>query len=342
MLGDLNDFEFSQTVQILETAGLHDLMGTLPENQRFSYEFEGNAQVLDHIMLSGPLFAQPLVFDPVHVNAEFFDQQSDHDPSVVRVHMNDAPSVSAAGSYAVDEGSSTTLTASGSDPEDGSLSYAWDLDNNGSFETSGPSVAFSIDDGPATPTVRVQVTDDIGQTATSEVIVTVRNVPPTATFAPPASSFAGFPFTLSLSDASDPSTADTAAGFTYAFDCGSGYGSFGPSATVSCPTGDVDTRSVAAEIRDKNGDMTEYTGSVSAIVTFDSLCALARSYARHPADADKLCALLNDAKAAGNPKTKANILKSFRSTVNGMTGSQPGKSFSVEQGALLQKLSTEL
>ena len=56
VLGDLNDFEFSQTVQILETAGLHDLMDTLPLNQRFSYEFEGNAQVLDHIMFSGPLF----------------------------------------------------------------------------------------------------------------------------------------------------------------------------------------------------------------------------------------------------------------------------------------------
>ena len=49
-------------------------MDTLPLNQRYSYEFEGNAQVLDHIMFSGPLFAQPLVFDPVHVNAEFFDQ----------------------------------------------------------------------------------------------------------------------------------------------------------------------------------------------------------------------------------------------------------------------------
>ena len=344
VLGDLNDFEFSQTVQILETAGLHDLMGTLPLNQRFSYEFEGNAQVLDHIMFSGPLFAQPLVFDPVHVNAEFFDQQSDHDPSVVRVHLNAAPSVSAGGPYAVGEGSSITLTASGSDPEGGTLAYAWDLDNNGSFETPGQSVSFSADDGPATPTVRVQVTDDVGQTATDQVTVTVRNVAPTATFAPPASSFAGFPFTLSLSGAHDPSTADTAAGFTYAFDCGadSGYGAFGTAATASCPTGDVGTRSVAAKIRDKNGDVTEYTGTVSVVVTFDSLCALVRSYARHQADADELCALLDDAKAARNPKTRANILKSFRNTVDSMTGSQTGKSFTADQGGLLKLLSTRL
>ncbi len=42
VLGDLNDFEFSPTVQILESAGLHDLMNTLPLPQRYSYDFEGN------------------------------------------------------------------------------------------------------------------------------------------------------------------------------------------------------------------------------------------------------------------------------------------------------------
>ena len=345
VLGDLNDFEFSETVQILKDAGLHDLMETLPLNQRYSYEFEGNAQVLDHVMVSGALFSQPsLVYDPVHVNAEFFDQASDHDPSVMRVKLNAAPTVSAGGPYTVDEGSSTTLTATGNDPEGGSLTYAWDLDNNGTFETAGQSVSFSADDGPATPTVQVQVTDDVGQTSTDQVAVTVRNVAPTATFAPPVSSFAGFPFTLSLTSANDPSDADTAAGFTYAFDCGngSGYGAFGPSATATCPTGDVGTRSVAAKIRDKDGAVREYPGTVSVRVTFDSLCALARSYARHPADADKLCSLLDDAKAAGNPKTRANILKSFRNTVGSMTGAQPGKSFTPDQGGLLKLLSTRL
>jgi hypothetical protein len=47
-------------------------------------------------------------------------------------------------------------------------------------------------------------------------------------------------------------------------------------------------------------------------------------------------------KAAGNPKTRSNLLKSFRNTVDGMTGSQPGKSFTAEQGALLKLLSTRL
>jgi len=300
--------------------------------------------VLDHILVSGPLFAQPLVFDPVHVNSEFFDQASDHDPSVVRVHLNDGPTVSAGGPYSLDEGSTTVLTASGSDTEGGALTYAWDLDGNGSFETTGQSVGFSADDGPATPTVRVQVTDDIGQTATDQVTVTVRNVPPTATFSAPASSNAGFPFTLSLSAPSDPSAADTAAGFAYAFDCGdgAGYGTFGSSASATCPTSDVGTRAVGALIRDKDGGVTEYRGTVSVGVTLDSLCALVRSFARRTEDADALCAKLADAAQAPTDGAKAGKLSAFRNQVDAKTGPELGKSFTTDQGALLKLLSTRL
>jgi predicted extracellular nuclease len=117
VLGDLNDFEWSDTVQILQAGVLHDLMDTLALNQRYSYEFEGNAQVLDHILVSGPLFSRPPVFDPVHVNAEFADQASDHDPSVVRIPLNDAPTADAGGPYTVAEGSSVTLAGTGADPD---------------------------------------------------------------------------------------------------------------------------------------------------------------------------------------------------------------------------------
>src|ERR671936_1301174 len=60
--GDLNDFEFSDTVHILENGVLNDLMDTLPLNQRYSYVFEGNSQTLDHILLSSGLAAKPYVF----------------------------------------------------------------------------------------------------------------------------------------------------------------------------------------------------------------------------------------------------------------------------------------
>ena len=89
VLGDLNDFQFSETVQILAAGGvLHDLIDTLPLNERYSYEFEGNAQVLDHILASTNVTGNAAPdFDVLHVNAEFFDQASDHDPSVVRLSL---------------------------------------------------------------------------------------------------------------------------------------------------------------------------------------------------------------------------------------------------------------
>lgn len=84
VLGDLNDFPFSPPVEAL-TRGrvLTDLMSTLPKDERYSYVFDGNSQTLDHILVS-PAVERP-VYDVVHINAEFADQASDHDPQVVRI-----------------------------------------------------------------------------------------------------------------------------------------------------------------------------------------------------------------------------------------------------------------
>jgi predicted extracellular nuclease len=87
VLGDLNDYEFSQTAGILVGSGttaLTDLPSTLPDSDRYTYDYEGNSQVLDHILLTGSL-ASSYAYDVVHVNAEFADQVSDHDPQVVRL-----------------------------------------------------------------------------------------------------------------------------------------------------------------------------------------------------------------------------------------------------------------
>jgi predicted extracellular nuclease len=46
--------------------------------------FEGNSQILDQILISQNL-KPASSYDIVHMNAEFPDQISDHDPQVVRV-----------------------------------------------------------------------------------------------------------------------------------------------------------------------------------------------------------------------------------------------------------------
>lgn len=96
VVGDLNDFEFSRTTDLLVGNGvtaLTDLPRTLPASQRYTYIYQGNSQVLDHILLSRSLVRcglsgrSPFRYDIVHTNSEFPDQDSDHDPQVVRLRL---------------------------------------------------------------------------------------------------------------------------------------------------------------------------------------------------------------------------------------------------------------
>ncbi len=86
VLGDLNDFEFSPPLGVLTSAPLNDLVETLPLEQRYTYIFEGNSHVLDHILVSNSLIAVT-EYDIVHVNAEFAVQASDHEPEVARLSL---------------------------------------------------------------------------------------------------------------------------------------------------------------------------------------------------------------------------------------------------------------
>ena len=58
VLGDLNDFDFSDTVRVLESGAdrrgleLIDLWHFKPVDERYSYIFQGNGQVLDHMVVT--------------------------------------------------------------------------------------------------------------------------------------------------------------------------------------------------------------------------------------------------------------------------------------------------
>ncbi|MDT9696019.1 endonuclease/exonuclease/phosphatase family protein [Streptomyces sp. P17] len=85
-LGDFNDFEFSETTKILERDGaLWAAVKSLPRSERYSYVYQGNSQVLDQILVSPSIRRGcDFEYDSVHMNAEFNDQISDHDPQVMR------------------------------------------------------------------------------------------------------------------------------------------------------------------------------------------------------------------------------------------------------------------
>jgi hypothetical protein len=84
VLGDLNDYQFSQTAKFLTAKNsLTDLIDTLPADQQYTYDFDGQSEVLDHIMID-PAISR-FQYQPVHINAEFANQTSDHDPQVVRL-----------------------------------------------------------------------------------------------------------------------------------------------------------------------------------------------------------------------------------------------------------------
>ncbi|MFF1697414.1 endonuclease/exonuclease/phosphatase family protein [Streptomyces sp. NPDC058257] len=88
VVGDVNDFEFSATTAALEAKGaLKSAVKSLPRSERYSYVYQGNTQVLDQILTSpgvGRAGKGGFSYDSVHINAEFAEQNSDHDPQVLR------------------------------------------------------------------------------------------------------------------------------------------------------------------------------------------------------------------------------------------------------------------
>jgi uncharacterized protein len=344
LIGDMNSYTFESPIQTFVDGGLTNLVRKYDGLEGYSYVFDGESGYLDHALATKSLEAQVSGVGHWHINADepialdynvefksaaqvdsFYSPEafraSDHDPVLIGVALAPAPTANAGGPYSVPEGGSTTLAGSGTGQ---GLTYAWDLDNDGSFETAGQTATFSAAtiDGPATRQVRLRVSD--GEvSAVSTATVQVTNVAPTATFTAPPTVFAGFSFALALSSPSDPSAADRAAGFTYAFDCGDGTFVATAGSTASCPTNDTGTRTVRGRINDKDGGSTVYQATTTVIVTAESLCDLTIVYQTKDGVANSLCAKLQQ----GSYDAYANEV-----------AAQAGKSLTSEQAATLIRL----
>lgn len=94
--------------------------------------------------------------------------------------VNVPPTAEAGGPYSGFAGVPVTLSGSATDPGSADvLTYAWDLDNNGSFETLGQTVTATFP-APGTYQVRLQVSDDDGGLSAPDVAtVTVSPRPAT-------------------------------------------------------------------------------------------------------------------------------------------------------------------
>lgn len=91
-VGDFNDFQFADSVKILENRHMTNMINHLPEEDRYSYVFQGNSQVLDHILVSNNL-AKATEIDAIHINADFTDmagRASDHDPILAQIDVKAA------------------------------------------------------------------------------------------------------------------------------------------------------------------------------------------------------------------------------------------------------------
>ena len=90
--GDCNEVPFGEPLRILERVGLTNLMATLSAGERDTSVFAGNAQAIDHLLVSAALEERlvPGRFGVVHVNAEYREPASDHDPQVARFALSGA------------------------------------------------------------------------------------------------------------------------------------------------------------------------------------------------------------------------------------------------------------
>ena len=84
VIGDFNGFYYETAIQHLTAGGvLTNLNGLLPAEERYSYQFDGNLQQFDNILVTGGLLSGAQ-YDSVHINAEFSaaTRPTDHDPQV--------------------------------------------------------------------------------------------------------------------------------------------------------------------------------------------------------------------------------------------------------------------
>uniref|UniRef100_UPI0025E2EC65 cadherin domain-containing protein n=1 Tax=uncultured Sphingomonas sp. TaxID=158754 RepID=UPI0025E2EC65 len=185
LLGDWNGFYWEEAQQQLTDGGVFTNLATLlPEEERYSYLFDGNSQLLDNILVTGGLLPGAR-YDGVHINAEFTGERpTDHDPQVALLRVATTPHdvVLGGGTVAENLPAGTVVgTLSATDTPGDKLRYALVEDADGRFAvdavtgvvtTTGP-----LDhEAAASYALVVRVTDSAGLSSENAVTVAVGDV----------------------------------------------------------------------------------------------------------------------------------------------------------------------
>lgn len=180
---------------------------------------------------------------------------------------NTAPTLTSPGNKSVDEGGTLSFSLSATDPENQTLAYSMTGHRTGTANdmTLNPATgAFSWApvDNYADYTVTFRATDTGGLYDEKTITISSTNVNPTASLGHDGPKAEGSLVTVTFSGAADASSADTAAGFTYAFACdGSTFETAAAATFTTCTFGDNGTPGIKGRVLDKDGGYTEYTVS---------------------------------------------------------------------------------
>ena len=200
VLGDFNGFTFERAIGALEAGGvLTDLNRLLAPEERYSFVFDGNAQALDHILVTAGLAANAQ-YDAVHLNSEQPDtpaRGTDHDPQIATflIARPNQPPTAVADVAAVNEDGTTDnlvalLLGNDTDPDAGTVLRITAVDTSATlgsliFDAATQTLRYVADNdsfdnlapgATATDRFSYTVTDSGGLTSTATVSVTVTGI----------------------------------------------------------------------------------------------------------------------------------------------------------------------
>lgn len=189
ILGDWNGFYFeqeqTQLTDPLQGGVFTNLNGLLAPEERYSYLFEGNAQQIDNILVTGGL-THGAKYDAVHINSQFAaaGRATDHDPQVALLLLGQAPANLVLDDATVDENlaaGSIVGTLGASDTANDILTYSL-VDNAGGLFVVDPATGVirttqTLDyEAVASYAIVARATDTAGQTVDRSFVIAVNDV----------------------------------------------------------------------------------------------------------------------------------------------------------------------